>query len=141
MHEMDTIEKLSSTTLQSHPLTHSRLKLLASIAESSEDHVSRLGMALSMASGKIDSHWAPIPSEHEEIDIEGSSPKHIRGKTLFKDDTTLWMALAMRHQSPDSYEEWRGIMKAHWERGVEELMTISIVEGDWIRTLRKCLPN
>ncbi len=138
---METIERLSSTTMQSHPLTHTRLKLLASMAQSSEDHVSRLGMALSMASGKIDSQWTPRPTTHEKTNSEVSTPKHIRGKTLFKDDTPLWMALAMQHQTPDSYEEWRALMKAHWERGVEELTMIAIAEGDWIRTLRKCLPN
>tara|TARA_B110000014_G_scaffold247202_1_gene220544 strand:+ start:322 stop:738 length:417 start_codon:yes stop_codon:yes gene_type:complete len=138
---MEAIDKLASTTLQSHPLTHSRLKLLASMAQTSEDHVSRLGMALSMASGKVDPRWVPRPNDYEKSNIEESSPKHIRGKTLFKDETPLWMALAMRHQSPDSYEDWRGVLKAHWERGVEELMVIATAEGDWIRTLRKCLPN
>ena len=138
---MEAIEKLASTTLQSHPLTHSRLKLLASMAQSSEDHVSRLGMALSMASGKVDPQWVPRPNDYEKSNIEESSPKHIRGKTLLKDEIPLWMALAMRHQSPDSYEDWRGVLKAHWERGVEELMAIATAEGDWIRTLRKCLPN
>lgn len=138
---MEAIEKLASTTLQSHPLTHSRLKLLASMAQSSEDHVSRLGMALSMASGKVDPQWVPRPNDYEKSNIEESTPKHIRGKTLFKDEIPLWMALAMRHQSPDSYEDWRGVLKAHWERGVEELMAIATAEGDWIRTLRKCLPN
>jgi len=138
---MEAIDKLASTTLQSHPLTHSRLKLLASMAQTSEDHVSRLGMALSMASGKVDPRWVPRPNDYEKSNIEEGSPKHIRGKTLFKDETPLWMALAMRHQSPDSYEDWRGVLKAHWERGVEELMVIATAEGDWIRTLRKCLPN
>jgi hypothetical protein len=138
---METIEKLSSTTMQSHPLTHSRLKLLASMAQSSEDHISRLGMAISMASGEVDLQWVPKPTDDEKVDLERSSPKHIRGKTLFKDDTPLWMALVMRHQSPDSYEEWRGVLKSHWERGVEELMAIATAEGDWVRTLRKCLPN
>ena len=138
---METIEKLSSTTMQSHPLTHSRLKLLASMAQSSEDHISRLGMAISMASGEVNLQWAPKPTDDEKADLERSSPKHMRGKTLFKDDTPLWMALVMRHQSPDSYEEGRGILKSHWERGVEELMEIATAEGDWVRTLRKCLPN
>ena len=138
---MSRLDRLDTTTLQSHNLTHSRLKLLASMAQSSEDHISRLGMAMSISTGVISPDWKPSPLDSENGMLMECGPKHIRGKTLFKEDTPLWLALVMRHQTPDSYEDWRGVLKAHWERGVENLMAIATTEGDWVRTLRKCLDN
>ena len=41
---------------------------------------------------------------------------------------------------PADYDEWRQVMRAHWERGVEILMGKNVVEGDWLRTIRACLP-
>jgi hypothetical protein len=103
---MDAMNKLTSTTLQSNPLTHFRLKNLSTLAQTTEDHISRLGMGLSMASGKVDADWLPTPRNSEK-DIGGINAKQLRGRTLFKDDLTLWMALALRHQTPSDYEEWR----------------------------------
>ena len=137
---MDAINKLISTTLQSKPLTHFRLKNLSAIAQTSEDHISRLGMGLSMASGRVDADWLPTPI-NSEIEIGRWIGKQLRGRTLFKDDLTLWMALALRHQTPSDYEEWRLILRSHWERGVEMLAKVSAEEDDWLLVVKSCLPN
>ena len=137
---MDAINKLISTTLQSKPLTHFRLKNLSAIAQTSEDHISRLGMGLSMASGRVDADWLPTPI-NSEIEIGRWIGKQLRGRTLFKDDLTLWMALALRHQIPSDYEEWRLILRSHWERGVEMLAKVSDEEDDWLLVVKSCLPN
>jgi len=137
---MDEINKLISTTLQSNPLTHFRLKNLSALAETTEDHISRLGMGLSMASGRVDADWLPTPI-NSEIEIGRWIGKQLRGRTLFKDDLTLWMALALRHQTPSDYEEWRLILRSHWERGVEMLAKVSAEEEDWLLVVKSCLPN
>ena len=137
---MDEINKLISTTLQSNPLTHFRLKNLSELAQTTEDHISRLGMGLSMASGRVDADWLPTPI-NSEIEIGRWIGKQLRGRTLFKDDLTLWMALALRHQTPSDYEEWRLILRSHWERGVEMLAKVSAEEDDWLLVVKSCLPN
>ena len=137
---MDEINKLISTTLQSNPLTHFRLKNLSALAETTEDHISRLGMGLSMASGRVDADWLPTPI-NSEIEIGRWIGKQLRGRTLFKDDLTLWMALVLRHQTPSDYEEWRLILRSHWERGVEMLAKVSAEEDDWLLVVKSCLPN
>jgi len=137
---MDAINKLISTTLQSKPLTHFRLKNLSAIAQTSEDHISRLGMGLSMASGRVDADWLPTPRTSEE-DIGNINAKLLRGQTLFKEDLVLWMGLTLRHQIPSDYEEWRLILRSHWERGVEMLAKVSDEEDDWLLVVKSCLPN
>ena len=137
---METMDRLNATTLQSRPLTHARLKYLAALAQTSEDHVSRLGLALSIASGPADTDWEPLRIQSEDGLVDDIKEKHLRGRTLFKDDLSLWMALALRNQSPADYDEWRQVMRAHWERGVEILMGKNVVDGDWLRTIRACLP-
>lgn len=136
---MTKLERLESTTLQSHNLTHSRLKLLASMAQSSEDHISRLGMAISVSIGEINPDWKPTPLDLEIGVLMECGPKHIRGKTLFKEEIPIWMALVLRNQNPETYEQWRAVLKAHWERGVENLVNHALSEGDWIRTIRAIL--
>jgi len=137
---MESIDKLYATTLQSQPLTHSRLKYLSTLAQTSEDHVSRLALALSISNPPPESDWAPTVYESEKnlvMDIKG---KHLRGRTLFKDDLELWMALLLREHQPVDYEEWRLSFRLHWERGVEDLMGKSLENGDWLRTIRACIP-
>jgi hypothetical protein len=135
------MDRLISTTLQSQPLTHARLKYLAALAEATEDHVSRLGLALSITRGPVDIDWRPLRMQSENILMDDNNEKHLRGRTLFKDDLSLWMALILRNQSPADYNEWRQVMRAHWERGVEILMSKNVDEGDWLRTIRACLPS
>ena len=133
--------KLLSTTLQSKPLTHSRLKYLAAVAQTSEDHISRLGMGLSMASGPVEVGWQPSEFNSEKSQTIDINEKQLRGKTLFKGDLAIWMVLTLRHQTPSDYDEWRQVMMSHWERGVEILMKRATEEGDWLRTIRACIPN
>ena len=138
---METMDRLIATTLKSHPLTHARLKYLAALAQTSEDHISRLGLALSIASGPAGADWEPSRMQSEESLVDDINEKHLRGRTLFKDDLALWMAMALRNQTPADYDEWRQVMRAHWERGVEILMGKNVAEGDWLRTIRACLPS
>lgn len=139
---LEVINKLQSTTLQSHPLTHSRLKYIASIAQMTEDHISRIALGLSISEGYIDISWKPKILEIEKlIDYKIVNEKHLRGRTLFKEDITLWMGLILQYQIPTGYNDWRNICCLHWERGVEILMKKSLENGDWIRTIHSCLPT
>ena len=135
------MEKLLSTSLSSHSITHSRLKSLAALAQSTEDHISRVGLALSIRMGVVEVGWTPTESANERGMASSFNEKHLKGKTLFKGELSLWMAMVLRIQHPVDYSEWRKIFVAHWERGVEELSIIAEREGDWIRTLHACLPN
>ena len=136
---IEIIEKLQSTTFQSTPLTNSRLKYLSSIAEITEDHVSRIGLGLSISKGNITTDWKPSELENENSRISNSSKeKHLRSKTLFKDELPIWLGLILQYQNPGDYNSWRTISKLHWERGVEILMEKSLENGDWIRTINSC---
>ena len=137
---LEVIDKLQSTTLQSHNLTNSRLKYLSSKAQITEDHISRIGLALSLSEGLINFDWEPELLDSEESNIEFlSKEKQIRGKTLFKEDLPIWMALILKNQVPEDYSQWRIICRLHWERGVQLLMEKSLLTGDWLRTLESCL--
>ena len=138
---LNMIEKLLSTNLTSDTITFYRLKKLASLAQTSEDHVSRLGMALSLAEGRIKPDWRPNLLSHENRDEIGPSAKQIKGRTLFKEELHIWMALTLRYQTPSDYEDWRQVLRAHWERGVQRISLRSFEEGDWIRTLNSILPE
>ena len=136
---IEIIEKLQSTTFQSTPLTNSRLKYLSSVAEITEDHVSRIGLGLSISKGNITTDWKPSELENENSIISNSSKeKHLRSKTLFKDELPIWLGLILQYQNPGDYNSWRTISKLHWERGVELLMKKSLENGDWIRTINSC---
>ena len=136
---IEIIEKLQSTTFQSTPLTNSRLKYLSNIAQITEDHVSRIGLGLSISKGNIRTDWKPSELENENSIISNSSKeKHLRSKTLFKDELPIWLGLILQYQNPGDYNSWRTISKLHWERGVEILMEKSLENGDWIRTINSC---
>ena len=137
---METIDKLYATTLQSHSITHSRLKYLSALAQTSEDHISRLALALSISKSPPESNWTPTAYGSEKNLVTNIKGKHLRGRTLFKDDLELWMALLLREQQPVDYEEWRLSFRLNWERGVEVLMGKALDNGDWLRTMRACIP-
>ena len=133
--EQEVITKLQKTTMSSHHLTHSRLKHFAKIAETSEDHISRIGMALSIKCGEINHDWMPTNLNSDEPPQSVVTGKQIRGSTLFKDDLLIFMALVNQHQQPVDYNDWRTVLTAHWERGTEILTESSGGQKDWIRIL------
>ena len=135
--EADWLGKLHNTTLSSDVLTHARLKHLAGMAQTTEDHVSRLGMGLSLRMGAIKEDWKPYPLGADDAPISVVTEKQIRGKTLFKDDLPLLCALVLQHQVPGDYDDWRATLRAHWERGVQLLTQKGSGETDWLRIIAK----
>jgi hypothetical protein len=136
------INKLQSTTFQSTHLTNDRLKYLANLAQITEDHVSRIGLAISISHGRVNPKWLPNNLENEVSILDAiGKEKHIRSKTLLKDDLTTWLALILQNQNPGDYNSWRNILRAHWERGVEILMAKSFNNNDWIRIIEDCFKS
>ena len=110
-------DRLTGTTLHSSALTHYRLKHLGKMAESSEDHISRLALGLSISRGPIHGKFSAYLLRNEPVYDSVTSEKQIRGRTLFKDDFPLWLALVLHVQEPKDYSEWRSVFLSHWERG------------------------
>ena len=135
--ESEWLVKLQNSTLSSDVLTHARLKHLAGMAQTTEDHVSRLGMGLSLRMGAIKPDWTPYPLGADDAPVSVVTEKQIRGKTLFKEDTPLFCALILQHQVPADYDEWRATLRAHWERGVQLLTQKGSGEIDWLRIVAK----
>ena len=136
---MQELEKLSTTTLQSSVLTHHRLKHLGEMAQSTEDHISRLALGLSISRGAIDGQFVSNPLSDEPLYSSSLSEKQLRGKTLFKEDLVLWLALILSVQEPIDYGEWRSVFVSHWERGVEILTDRSLQHKDWLEVVASCL--
>lgn len=130
--EDDLIEKMMSTTLLSNRLTHLRLKHLAGLAETSEDHISRIGLGLSLRMGLVSDEWEPCDLGADDAPFLEVGGKNIRGKTLFKSDLTLFTVLVLQHQVPTDYNHWRTIMTNHWERGVQLLTQRAAGKTDWL---------
>jgi hypothetical protein len=133
--QQEIIDRLQGTTLSSSQLTHARLKHFAGIAQTSEDHISRIGMALSIKEGGIDLDWEPTSIGEHDAPMSVITGKQIRGKTIFKNDLLVFIALANQHQQVTDYDQWRSMMNAHWERGVQRLTELSNGQRDWIRIL------
>jgi hypothetical protein len=131
------LTKLERTTLTSQMLTHARLKHLANIAQTSEDHISRIGMGLSLRMGAVSDDWQPYELGSNDAPINVFSGKSIRGKTLFKSDLTIFCALILQHQVPENYDGWRQTLGSHWERGVQLLTQRASGESDWLRIISK----
>ena len=136
---MMNFERLFTTTLQSSVLTHQRLKHLGEIAQSTEDHISRLAIGLSISKGAINDQFIATRLSKEQIHISGLAEKQLRGKTLFKEDLVLWLALILSIQEPANYTELRSIFVSHWERGIEILFEKSIRHHDWLEVISSCL--
>ena len=133
------IEKLLTTTLTSSPITHFRLKQLSEMAQCTEDHISRLALGISIRNGIVGADWMPDSDVFINDETGDFNEKQIRGSTLFKGEVELWTALVLTHQSPSDYSNLREVFISHWERGVEELYTISKEEDDWLRVLNRCM--
>jgi DNA sulfur modification protein DndE len=124
-------KSLLGTTLTSSIETHSRLKDLQDHFGMTDDVVSRLAIAFSLKQGQIEDDWAVQPYDGVHKIITGKS---IRGKTMFKDDLSLWLVLMAIHEPSISEDSVRLKFIQHWERGVQ-LMAESITRGDWIETV------
>jgi hypothetical protein len=133
------MSKLHNSTLQSTKLTHHRLKILAEMAQTSEDHVSRLALSLSIADGPIESNFSPEFLPHEKTLQLNNSEKQLRGKTLFKEDLILFVSALLQKETPENYSQLRSLIIAHWERGIEMLTIIKTEKRDWIEVVEECL--
>lgn len=133
------MSKLHNSTLQSTKLTHHRLKILAEMAQSSEDHVSRLALSLSIADGPIESNFSPELLPHEKTLQLNNSEKQLRGKTLFKEDLIIFISALLQKETPEDYSQLRSLIIAHWERGIEMLTIIKTEKRDWIEVVEECL--
>jgi len=133
------MSKLHNSTLQSTKLTHHRLKILAEMAQTSEDHVSRLALSLSIADGPIESNFSPEFLPHEKTLQLNNSEKQLRGKTLFKEDLILFVSALLQKETPENYSQLRSLIIAHWERGIEMLTIIKTEKSDWIEVVEECL--
>jgi len=126
------ISKMMNTSLSSTPLTHNRLKHFSKIAETSEDNISRIGISLSLAKGEVELDYKPRSLGLIDAPLTVDSSKNIRGKTLFKEDLLLFMALINLNQKVSKYDDIRSIFRSHWERGVQLMTEKSNGESDWI---------
>jgi len=133
------MNKLHNSTLQSTKLTHHRLKILGEMAQSSEDHVSRLALSLSIADGPIESNFSPELLPHEKTLQLNNSEKQLRGKTLFKEDLIIFISALLQKETPEDYSQLRSLIIAHWERGIEMLTIIKTEKKDWIEVVEECL--
>jgi DNA sulfur modification protein DndE len=129
------IKSLLSTTFTSSIDTHSRLKDLNQHFGMTDDIVSRLAISYSLKLGAIDDDWSVTPYEGMHHIVTGKS---IRGKTMFKEDLTLWLVLIALHEPNCKQHDLRQKFLQHWERGVE-LLSNDIVKEDWIETLDSLL--
>ena len=129
------LSKLQNTTVVSTELTHSRIKKLAAKIGVSEDIISRLALGVSIREGSVSDDWAPTKFKEETILEDINSGKSLRGKTLFKNELALWMALLSNVEGKmDSIEIARSKFILHWERGVEIIAKEDDGE-DWIHLI------
>ena len=126
------IKKMMNTSLSSTSLTNNRLKYYSKIAETSEDNISRIGIGLSLAIGEVEFDYKPQSLGIIDAPLTVDSSKNIRGKTLFKEDLLLFMALINLNQELSEYEDMRNIFRSHWERGMQLFTEKSNGESDWV---------
>ena len=133
------ISKLQNTTVVSTKLTHSRIKILAAKIGVTEDIISRLALGVSIREGSVSDDWKATKFRDEAILDDISSGKSLRGKTLFKNELALWMALMSNVEGKiDSIDVVRAKFILHWERGVE-MITKQDEGEDWIFLIHKLM--
>ena len=135
----EVLERLQNTTLSSSSITHGRLKYFSSIAQTSEDNISRIGLGLSMSEGAIIEKWAPTILGDIDANIITEKGKKIRGKTMFKDDLLLFFAMANQYQELNEFTQSKNILTSHWERGIEILTMKANGKTDWIEIVNNLL--
>ncbi len=127
-------DKLLKSGMKCDSITHSRLKFMGNISGAHRNIVSRLGIGLSLRRGIIDNEWKPTIKEFDRVEQEDKTIT-IKGDVLFdKKQLPLFNALLFQHQIPENYQEFRAVWIAHWQRGIEELMSLTKT-GDWIDTM------
>jgi len=135
----EVLERLQNTTLSSSSITHGRLKYFSSIAQTSEDNISRIGLGLSMSEGAIIEKWNPTILGDIDANIITERGKTIRGKTMFKDDLLLFFAMANQYQELNEFTQSKNILTSHWERGIEILTMKANGKTDWIEIVNNLL--
>ena len=108
--------RLNSSTFTSDPITHSRLKSLSRLSQSTEDHISRIGLALSLRRGALEGGWTPTKGDGE-IEQSGFFPGSTRrerpcsrtNRDVVSDDSTS--------PEPERLRRLEGRCCLHWERG------------------------
>jgi hypothetical protein len=123
-----------ATFASSSALTHSRLKHFAAMAQTSEDHISRIGLGLSIAMGP-DPASATIAQVEREPPVSVLKEKQIKGGTLLKHDGIVLLAMMAVLEPCEGYEAWRRLIVAHWERGVQRLAEVAQGATDWLHVM------
>ena len=124
-------QTLLGTTLTTSVTTHNRLKSLAKIFGTTEDLISRLAISYSLQMGPLPEDWKP---SHLEGAMEVLTGKSIRGKTMFKEDLSLFLVMLAHHEPKANIEDARELFVGHWERGIE-LISDSDDGSDWIHLI------
>jgi DNA sulfur modification protein DndE len=124
-------QSLLSTTFMSTVHTHNKLKSLGQTFGTSEDLISRLAITSSLRHGPIPSEWSP--SEFQGP-LKVTNGKSIRGKTMFKEDISLFLVLLAKNEPTACREDLRELFTAHWERGIEQIFTKHTGQ-DWVELI------
>ena len=111
------------------------------MAHTSEDHISRLGIGLSIAHGSISDCFKGPTKQLFEPPTSVLNTKKIRGNTLLKHDGVLFLVMISSHDSPESYEDWRRLIIAHWERGIELLTVHAGPRTEWLHVIADLVPS
>ena len=128
-------QTLLGTTLTTSVTTHNRLKSLAKIFVTTEDLISRLAISYSLQMGPLPEDWKP---SHLEGAMEVLTGKSIRGKTMFKEDLSLFLVMLAHHEPKANIENARELFVGHWERGIEHLLDYHQGE-DWVQLLHRLM--
>ena len=128
-------QTLLGTTLTTSVTTHNRLKSLAKIFGTTEDLISRLAISYSLQMGPLPEDWKP---SHLEGAMEVLTGKSIRGKTMFKEDLSLFLVMLAHHEPKANIENARELFVGHWERGIEHLLDYHQGE-DWVQLLNRLM--
>ena len=128
-------QTLLGTTLTTSVTTHNRLKSLAKIFGTTEDLISRLAISYSLQMGPLPEDWKP---SHLEGAMEVLTGKSIRGKTMFKEDLSLFLVMLAHHEPKANIENARELFVGHCERGIEHLLDYHQGE-DWVQLLHRLM--
>ena len=128
-------QTLLGTTLTTSVTTHNRLKSLAKIFGTTEDLISRLAISYSLQMGPLPEDWKP---SHLEGAMEVLTGKSIRGKTMFKEDLSLFLVMLAHHEPKANIENARELFVGHLERGIEHLLDYHQGE-DWVQLLHRLM--